>query len=60
MASKKSMHAQAVECANSLGANTWWYHPDLVEAFKAGWRASTKARWPKAKITKRRRAHPNG
>lgn len=60
MARKKSMHVLAEECADQLCPNVWWYKPDLVEAFKAGWRASTKARWPKAPIVKRRRAHPNG
>lgn len=32
----------------------WWYYEDIVAAFEAGWRASTKNRWPKAKVPKRR------
>jgi len=51
---RKSMKQLAKECADRLCPNVWWYKPDLIEAFEAGWRASTKNRWPKAKVPKRR------
>lgn len=33
---------------------------EIEMAFRAGWAASTANRWPKAKVTKRRRASVNG
>lgn len=51
---RKTMKQLAQEFADRICPNYWWYKPELVEAFEAGWRASTKNRWPKAKVPKRR------
>lgn len=51
---RKTMGQLADDCASRIRPGDWWHKPDLVEAFKAGWRASTASRWPKAKVPKRR------
>jgi hypothetical protein len=43
MASKrKTLDELAKECSRDLCAQSWWYAPDIQEAFKRGWKAKGK------------------
>ncbi len=42
MAKKKTLNELAKECSRDLAAQSWWYAPDIEEAFKRGWKAKAK------------------
>lgn len=42
MAKKKTLKQLAKECSHDLAAASWWYAPDIEEAFKRGWMAKAK------------------
>lgn len=39
---RKTLKQLAKECSKDLCAQSWWYAPDIEEAFMRGWKAKAK------------------